>query len=98
MAPAAEPVICEAPRDAAGEMRGLPAHFLCLLGLSAGLTGCLEQHSFLRSGNATSAEIMYSGDVTRALPIAKQHCAAYGRVPRLVDTSPDVAYFACDPS
>jgi hypothetical protein len=66
--------------------------------IGALLAGCLEQHSFVRSGDATSAEIMYSGNIAEALPIAKQHCAAYGRVPRLVDTSPDIAYFACDQS
>ena len=75
-------------------MRG-PSAALCIAAL---LAGCLEQRSFLRSGNATSAEIMYSGDIAQALPIAKQHCAGYGRVPRLVDTGPDVAYFACDQS
>jgi hypothetical protein len=75
-------------------MRG-PSAALCIAAL---LAGCLEQHSFLRTGNATSAEIMYSGDIAAALPIAKQHCAGYGRVPRLVDTGPDVAYFACDQS
>ena len=77
-------------------MKGLLA-LLCIFGLSAGMAGCLEQRSFLRSGDATSAEIMFSGDVAHALPIAKQHCAGHGRVPRLVDTAPDIAYFACDP-
>src|SRR5436309_15635879 len=33
--------------------------------LGALLADCLEQHRFLRRGNATSAEIMYSGDVAR---------------------------------
>jgi len=73
-----------------------PSAFFCICVLSCTLAGCLEQRSFLRSGNATSAEIMYSGDVAHALPIAKQHCAGYGRVPRLVDTAPGIAYFACD--
>ena len=73
-------------------MTGLSAA-LCICVL---LAGCLEQRSFLRTGNATSAEVMYSGDVTHALPIAKQHCAGYGRVPRLVDTAPGIAYFDCD--
>jgi hypothetical protein len=63
---------------------------------NAALAGCLEQRTFLRSGDATSAEVMYSGDVANALPIAKQHCASYARVPRLVDTAPGIAYFACD--
>jgi hypothetical protein len=69
---------------------------LCVWVFSIALAGCLEQRSFLRNGDATSAEIMYSGDVAHALPIAKQHCAGYGRVPRLADTAPGVAYFACD--
>ena len=73
-----------------------PSALLGIWVLSGALAGCLEQRSFLRSGNATSAEIMYSGDVAHALPIAKQHCAGYGRVPRLVDTAPGIAYFACD--
>ena len=60
------------------------------------LLGCLERSAFLRDGNASSARIMYSGDIASALPVAKQHCAAYGRVPRLVDTAPDIAYVACD--
>ena len=73
-----------------------PSALLGICVLSGALAGCLEQRSFLRSGNATSAEIMYSGDVAHALPIAKQHCAGYGRLPRLVDTAPGIAYFACD--
>jgi hypothetical protein len=76
-------------------MKGLPA-LLCIAGLAAALAGCLEQRSVLRSGDATTAEVMYSGDVAHAVPIAKQHCAGYGRVPRLVDTSPGSAYFVCD--
>ena len=64
--------------------------------LSVPLLGCLEQRAFLQDGNATSAQVMYSGDVASALPVAKQHCAGYGRVPRLVDTAPGIAYFACD--
>ena len=63
----------------------------------AGLTGCLNQRPVLQAGDATSAQVMYSGDVANAVPIARQHCAGYARVPRLVDTTPGVAYFACDP-
>ena len=65
--------------------------------MSAGLCGCLSQKPFLQAGDAASAEIMYSGDVANALPIARQHCAGYNRTPRLVETTPGIAYFACDP-
>ena len=67
--------------------------------MAAALTGCgvlWEQQPLLHAGDATSAEVNYSGDIANALPIAKLHCAAYGRVPRLVDRVPGTAYFACD--
>ena len=60
------------------------------------LSGCLDQKSFLDKGDASSAEVLYPGDVAGALTIAKEHCAGYGRVARLVDTIPGKAYFACD--
>ena len=72
-------------------MRGVAALLLFLP-----LLGCLERDAFLQEGNANSAQVMYSGDVANALPVAKQHCAGYGRAPRLVDTAPGIAYFACD--
>ena len=68
--------------------------YLCVA--LAALTGCLTQQPLLQKGDATSAEILYSGDVANAVPLAKQHCAGYARVPRLVDTTPGIAYFACD--
>ena len=89
--PGAEP----GPEQLIAEMRARSGA-LCICALSIALAGCLEQRSFLRTGDATSAEIMYSGDIAHALPIAKQHCAGYGRVPRLTDTAPEVAYYACD--
>ena len=71
--------------------------FLCTTAISVSLWGCLGSTPLLQAGDASSAEIMYSGDVENALPLAKQHCASYGRVPRLVETAPQIAYFACDP-
>ena len=76
-------------------MNGWPA-LLCFSIIGVGLCGCLSPKPLLRAGDATSAEIMYSGDVADALPLARQHCAEYGRVARLVDTAPQMAYFACD--
>lgn len=77
-------------------MRQLPAVVGACAAL-AGLAACLNQRPVLQAGDPTSAQIMYSGDVANAVPIARQHCAGYARVPRLVDTAPGIAYFACDP-
>jgi hypothetical protein len=76
-------------------MTHLPG-LLALCAAIAALPGCLGQQPLLKAGDATSAEIMYSGDVANAMPLAKQHCAGYERVPRLVDTIPGIAYFACE--
>ena len=73
------------------------ATLLCCATIGPGLCGCLSEKPLLRAGDATSAEVMYSGDVADALALARQHCAGYGRVARLVDTAPQMAYFACDP-
>ena len=70
---------------------------LCVI--AAALAGCgvlWRQQPLLQKGDATSAEILYSGDVANAVPLARQHCAGYARVPRLTDTTPGVAYFVCD--
>ena len=74
----------------------LPVLF-CVCAALAGLSGCLSQRPFLQSGDITTAEVVYSGDIANAVPVAKQHCASHARVPRLVDTTPGIAYFACDP-
>jgi hypothetical protein len=61
----------------------------------ATLSACMGPRAFLKQGDATSAEIANSGDTEGALRIARQHCARFERVPQLVETGPDVAYFAC---
>src|SRR5438045_9183881 len=77
-------------------MSPLPVLF-CVCAALAGFSGCLSQRPFLQSGDITTAEVVYSGDIANAVPVAKQHCASHARVPRLVDTTPGIAYFACDP-
>ena len=59
------------------------------------LAACGGPSPFLRQGDATSVEIGYGGDVATALPIARQHCAQFERVPQLVDTVRNVAIFDC---
>ena len=59
------------------------------------LAACTGSGPFVRAGNANSVEIGYSGDVEAALPVARQHCAQFEKVPRLVDAGADVAVFNC---
>jgi len=86
-------------RAVAGVKSPLPAA-VRLLGFSiagAVLVGCLVGQPALQHGDEKSAEILYSGDVASTLPVAKRYCAGYERVARLVDTTPGLAYYACDP-
>jgi len=78
--------------------RLLPAAIrLFSLGIAAAiLGGCLVGQPALQHGDEKSAEIIYSGDVASTLPVAKRYCSGYERVARLVDTTPGVAYYACD--
>jgi hypothetical protein len=57
--------------------------------------GCTE-HPYLSAGNATSAEVGYGRDLAAATEVAKEHCARYDKVPRYLDSSENIAYFACE--
>jgi len=60
------------------------------------LSGCAGPPPFIRKGDANSVEITYGdGDAASALPLARQHCARYERVPQLVNTGADLAIFNC---
>jgi hypothetical protein len=47
------------------------------------LAGCAEQphNVIMMDGKAGGVVIQYYGDVDATLPLARQHCAAYERVP-----------------
>ena len=81
----------------AGRMKRPTAVVLALaVGVTAtSLGGCSAPHPAIRSGGADSVEVSYGGDVASALPVARQHCARYERVPRLADAGLDVAIFDC---
>jgi hypothetical protein len=64
-------------------------------GAGATLSGCTGPHPFVRTGDANSVEVIYSGDAASALPAARQHCARYERVPRPVNAGADIAVFDC---
>jgi hypothetical protein len=57
--------------------------------------GCVEK-PFLSAGNANSAEVGYTRDLAAATEVAREHCARYEKVPRYLDSSENIAYFACE--
>jgi hypothetical protein len=81
----------------AGRMNRPAAILLTLTIGAAGaaLAGCTAPHPAILSGDANSVEVSYGGDVASALPLARQHCAKYERLPRLSDAGLDVAIFDC---
>jgi hypothetical protein len=68
---------------------------LPVLLVAAGLLAGCSTRDFLQSGDAKSAVVTYTGDIEAATAVARKHCAGYERVPRLVETSMDTAYFDC---
>jgi hypothetical protein len=81
-------------------MRALAPRFeirllLSLLLIGGTLCGCTER-PFLSAGDANSAEVGYSRDLAAATEVAKEHCARYEKVPRYLDSSENIAYFACE--
>jgi hypothetical protein len=54
-----------------------------------------EPHNTAMQGNANGVIINYVGDIKDTLPIARQHCARYERVPVLMKTDDENATYAC---
>ena len=59
------------------------------------LSGCGAARPFVKEGNAQSVEVGYYGDAAATLPLARQYCAQFERVPQLAEASLDVAYYDC---
>ena len=57
--------------------------------------GCVEK-PYLSAGNANEAQVGYSHDLAAASEVARVHCARYEKVPRYLDSSNNIAYFACE--
>ena len=77
------------PRSA----RMLAGFALVLIGVAA--AGCVEK-PYLSAGNANEAQVGYSHDLAAASEVARVHCARYEKVPRYLDSSNNIAYFACE--
>ena len=63
--------------------------------LPPAVAGCAGGQPFLLRGDAVSAEIGYSGNITATLPVATLHCAQFERVPELIGKSLDIASYDC---
>jgi hypothetical protein len=64
--------------------------------LGTALGGCaLPHHDVAMRGSADGVIINYFGDLTETLPLARQHCAQYERVPVLRETKDNNAIYDC---
>jgi len=69
---------------------------LALGATAAALAGCLSYENHVVAGNADGVIIQYFGDRAATVPLARQHCAQYERVPRFVSEDEDKkATYAC---
>jgi hypothetical protein len=59
------------------------------------LAGCAAPEPMLFSGDAQTIEFAYATDPAATLRAARLHCAAYERVPRLLQAQNNIAYYAC---
>lgn len=64
--------------------------------LTGSMAGCAEK-PYLSAGDANNAEVGYSHDLAAATEVAREHCARYEKVPRYLNSSENIAYFACEP-
>lgn len=71
------------------------SRLFALIVLGGLTTACEGPKPFLIQGDASSAEVGYSGNVESAPAVAKQHCAQYERVPRFLEAQENVAFFDC---
>jgi hypothetical protein len=63
--------------------------------LAALASGCTAPHPYVRTGDQSSVEIGYGGNIESAQPVARQFCAQFDRMAQLADVGPDIAYFDC---
>lgn len=64
--------------------------------LAAPIGGCVPPHQdTVMQGNANGVAINFTGDVGETLPLARQFCARYERVPVLHETKEDNVYYFC---
>jgi hypothetical protein len=70
-------------------------HTFILVLIAFAAVGCAER-PYLSAGNANAAEVGFTRDLGAATEVAREHCARYEKVPRFLDASENIAYFACE--
>jgi hypothetical protein len=76
----------------------IPLLLASSLACIAALSGCAaDSHAYVDAGDAKSVSVVYGHDLARALPLAREHCAQYERVPQLRNVGEDMAVFDCVP-
>ena len=69
---------------------------LVVLALGALAVGCsIPHHNVAMRGNADGVIINYVGDIAETLPLARQHCAQYERMPVLHQAIDNNAVYFC---
>jgi hypothetical protein len=64
--------------------------------MTAGLGGCLPtQPAHMIQGNEDGVVIMFFGDHNATIPLARQHCAQYEKVPDPISVYDDKITYAC---
>lgn len=71
----------------------------CFVVAAAVLAGCTAPpHDVVMRGNVDGVIINYTGDIALTLPLARQHCAQYERMPVMHETTDEnVVYFCVRP-
>jgi hypothetical protein len=59
------------------------------------LAACGTQHPFVSRGSPGGLTVTHSNDIEGATAVARRYCAGYERVPHLLDSTMDQAYFEC---
>jgi hypothetical protein len=65
------------------------------IGALAALAGCVEAKDHVMSGDGNQLTIQYYGDLDATMPLARQYCAQFERVPQRRDNDVDTVTYAC---
>jgi hypothetical protein len=63
--------------------------------LAAALAGCLQAQNHVMTGDQNQVRIQYYGDIDATVPMARQYCAQFERVPQRRDSDVDSVTYAC---
>ena len=65
------------------------------IGALAALAGCVQPKDRVVDGDGNHVTIQYYGDLDATLPLARQHCAQFERVPQRRASDVDTVTYDC---